>query len=312
VTGTKGKGSTSALCAAALGRAGYSTGFYSSPHLQDFRERIRVNGDSIPAEDVTESVAEVRRAADAIAGLTAFELITATAFVYFARRRLDFAVIEVGLGGRLDATNVIMPLASAITSLSYDHMHLLGNTLAEIAGEKAGIIKPGVPVICAPQNPEALAVIERVAAERGAPLSVIGRDWLFSVEEYSLEGQSFTVRPAENVNGSAPARLRIPLLGSFQAENGAVAYVALQSLRGQGLAIPEEAIIAGFAGVEWPGRFEVLSQGTPPLVADCAHNGESAARLAEALEDYFPGRPVTLVFGASAPAPCKPPGRAAW
>jgi dihydrofolate synthase/folylpolyglutamate synthase len=300
VTGTKGKGSTSALCAAVLRRAGYRTGFYSSPHLQDFRERIQVDGQLIAPEDLVETVAEIRPAVAAIPGLTAFELITATAFVYFARRQVDFAVIEVGLGGRLDATNVITPLVSAITSLSYDHMHLLGNSLAEIAGEKAGIIKVGVPVVSAPQQPEALAVIERVAAERGAPLWVIGRDWLYAVEQYSLEGQSFSVWPAGNGNSRAAARLKIPLLGAFQAENGAVAYVALRRLRERGLAIPDKVFQAGFGRVDWPGRFEVLSRGSPALVADCAHNGESARRLVEALDDYFPGRPVTLLFGASA------------
>jgi dihydrofolate synthase/folylpolyglutamate synthase len=297
ITGTKGKGSTSALCASVLGRAGYRTGFYSSPHLQDFRERIRIDGQPIPAADVVQTVAEIRPVADRVPGLTAFELITATAFLYFARQNVDFGVIEVGLGGRLDATNVILPLVAVITSLSYDHMHLLGNTLAEIAGEKAGIIKAGVPAVSAPQPPEALQVLERVAAERGAPLAVVGRDWQYSIDQYDLAGQSFSVWPAGD--GAQPVRLSTSLLGAHQAQNGAVAYVALRALREQGLVIGDEALAEGFRQVDWPGRFEVLQQ-SPVLVVDCAHNGDSARRLVEALDDYFPGRRAVLLFGASA------------
>jgi dihydrofolate synthase / folylpolyglutamate synthase len=243
-------------------------------------------------------------------GLTTFELTTALAFQYFAREKVDVAVIEVGLGGRLDATNVITPLVSVITSLSYDHMNLLGDTLAEIAGEKAGIIKPGVPVVTAPQKPEALEVLERIAAERNAPLIQVGRDWLFYPVAHSLENQIFDVWSAHEegqltalraqghpVNWH-PSRLEIPLLGRHQVENGAVAYAALMALREQGLPISADAIQEGFRSLHWPGRFEILSR-RPFLVADGAHNRDSAQKLATALQDYFPGRRIILIFGAS-------------
>ncbi|MBI3762479.1 MAG: bifunctional folylpolyglutamate synthase/dihydrofolate synthase [Chloroflexi bacterium] len=311
VAGTKGKGSTSALCANALTCAGYRTGFYSSPQLQDFCERIQIDGEPIARDDLVSAVADVRRAVDSVPGLTTFELNTATAFLYYARQPVDLAVMEVGLGGRLDATNVITPLASVITSLSYDHMHLLGNTLAEIAGEKAGIIKPGVPVVSAPQQPEALEVIQRVAAERGAPLTLAGRDWRYAADRHSLNGQSFFLwsaqeqreldRRIEGGDGAewVPARFEIPLLGAHQIQNAVVAYAALNVLRELGVSIPEGAVREGFRSVRWPGRFEILGL-NPTLVADCAHNGDSAQKLAAALDDYFPGRRVILLFGASA------------
>lgn len=308
VAGTKGKGSTSALCASALTRAGHRVGFYSSPHLQDFCERIQVDGEPISRDDLVEAVAEVRRAVDSVPGLTTFELVTATAFLYFARRRVNLAVMEVGLGGRLDATNIITPLVSAITSLSYDHMHLLGNTLAQIAGEKAGIIKPGVPAVTAPQPAEAMEVLERVAAERAAPLTVVGRDWRYAADRHTLRGQSFFVWSAdeqrERIEAGdgwewAPARFEIPLLGAHQIQNAAVAYAALNVLRECGVSISESAIRDGFRQVRWPGRFEILGL-RPALVADCAHNGDSAEKLAAALDDYFPGQRVVLLFGASA------------
>jgi len=178
ITGTKGKGSVGAYCLAALQAAGLRAGLYSSPHLQDFRERFRINESMIDPDTLTELLAEIKPLAARIDGLTWFELITVLALLYFARQQVDAVILEVGLGGRLDATNVVTPLVSVITSLSYDHMHLLGNTLAQIAAEKAGIIKPGVPVVSAPQPPEAAEVLAAVAAERGAPLTVIGRDWL--------------------------------------------------------------------------------------------------------------------------------------
>ena len=175
LAGTKGKGSVSALCASVLRAAGYRTGFYISPHLQDFCERIQINGELIPREAVAAIVDDLRPLAARVPKITHWELVTALGFEYFAREKVDVAVIEVGLGGRLDSTNVITPLVSVITSLSYDHTNLLGSTLAQIAGEKAGIIKPGVPLVSAPQEPEALEVLMRTAHERGAPLTLVGR-----------------------------------------------------------------------------------------------------------------------------------------
>ncbi|MGH2523670.1 MAG: bifunctional folylpolyglutamate synthase/dihydrofolate synthase, partial [Anaerolineales bacterium] len=243
-------------------------------------------------------------------GITTFELTTALAFQYFARENVDVAVIEVGLGGRLDATNVVTPLASVITSLSYDHTNLLGDTLAQIAGEKGGIIKPGVPVIAAPQRPEALDVLERLAAERGSPFYLVGRHWLCRPCHHSLDSQTFEIWSAREqeqldalrVQGHAvkwkPLELELPLLGAHQVENGAVAYAALTTLRELGLPIAADAIRQGFASVRWPGRFEVL-QRHPFVVADGAHNRDSAQKLRATLQDYFPSRRVLLIFGAS-------------
>ncbi|MFH2101922.1 MAG: folylpolyglutamate synthase/dihydrofolate synthase family protein [Chloroflexota bacterium] len=294
VAGTKGKGSTSAMCASAVGSAGYRTGLYTSPHLQDYCERIQVAGEQIPHADLADLVDEIKPAVAQIPFLTTFEITTALGFLYFARREVDAAVIEVGLGGRLDATNIITPAVSVITSLSYDHMAVLGNTLALIAGEKAGIIKPDVPVVSSPQREEALQVLTRIAEERGSALTLVGRDVLFAAGERSLEGQSLRVW----THGSHPCDLTIPLLGTPQVENAATAYATLLQLRVDGWDIPTGAIQAGFARVSWPGRFEVLRR-EPALVLDSAHNIDSAEKLVQSLETYFPGRMVILIFGAS-------------
>ncbi len=285
VAGTKGKGSVSSLIASSLQAAGYRTGLYTSPHLVRFTERIRIDGREIEEAAMARRVAEIRPHVAEVPGLTTFELITAVAFLHFARESVQAAVIEVGLGGRLDATNVVTPKVAVITSLSYDHTHLLGEKLSEIAGEKAGIIKSGVPVVLAPQQREAELEVERVAAERGAPLVKIGRDWLYAPGSRTLSGQSLHIWPAaeqplmdafvESGGGEewVPPRFDVPLLGHHQVLNAAVAYAALDQLRRGGLPIPEPAIREGFRRVEWPGRFQVLSS-DPTLVIDSAHNRE--------------------------------------
>ena len=307
VAGTKGKGSTSALMASALTAAGYRTGLYTSPHLQDYCERIQVDGQQVSHAGLVELVEQVKPAVAKIPKLTTFEITTAIGFLYFAQQEVDAAVIEVGLGGRLDATNIVTPRVAVITSLSYDHMAVLGDTLTLIAGEKAGIIKEGVPLISSPQKDEALAVLEQVAAERHAPLTLVGRDVSFEMGERSLDGQSLRINTQKSVI------LRIPLLGRHQVENAAAAYVALKA---SGLDIPEEAIARGFAGVQWSCRFEILRRpmplagtgttspdpGLPPeptVILDSAHNLDSFEKLAQTLEDYYPARPVILIFGAS-------------
>ncbi|HNT55138.1 MAG TPA: folylpolyglutamate synthase/dihydrofolate synthase family protein [Anaerolineaceae bacterium] len=310
VAGTKGKGSTAAMIAAVLQSAGYRVGFYTSPHLEDFNERIQVNGESISRADLVDLVAQLRPHAAAVERITTFELTTALGFLYFARARVDVAVVEVGLGGRLDATNVVTPLVSVITSLSYDHMAVLGNTLAQIAAEKAGIIKPGRPVVLAPQKEEARLVVERIAAERAAPLTQVGRDVLFAPWTHSLEGQSLLIWSAEEQSlvddfiesggrsNWQPVRLTIPLLGHHQVENAATAYTALRTANAAGLPISEAAVQQGLRQTNWPGRFEVLRR-DPPLVIDSAHNRDSALKLRLAVDDYFPGKRVVLLFGAS-------------
>jgi dihydrofolate synthase / folylpolyglutamate synthase len=297
VAGTKGKGSVCVLCAYALMQAGYKVGLYTSPHLDDYAERIQINGEFIPHAHLAEMVESIKSEVAAIPELTTFEITTALALKYFERQKVDAAVIEVGLGGRLDATNVVHPVVSVITSISYDHTHLLGNTLTEIAGEKAGIIKTGIPVVCSPQVEEARIVIERVAKERGSPFFLIGRDIHFKEKSHTFDGQSFEVWSQEG-NHKRPLTLSIPFLGAHQVDNAATAYGALQIFDKSGLKIEQGAIKCGFSSAFWPGRFEII-QKSPPVILDCAHNRDSALKLRQTLDEYYPGKPVTMVFGAS-------------
>jgi dihydrofolate synthase/folylpolyglutamate synthase len=317
VAGTKGKGSVSALCASALQAAGYKTGLYTSPHLWDYVERIQVNGEPISHEQLIELVEEIKPAVAKIPKLTTFEITTALGLLAFAKNDVNAAVIEVGLGGRLDATNIVQPDVSVITSLSYDHMAVLGNTLAEIAGEKAGIIKERVPVVSAPQTAEALEVLERVAKEKNCQFILVGEDVKFERLTSSLDGQSLsialprehrddpgTARQGRCVSGatsyseegsrSADVNVNIPLLGKHQIENAAIAYTALKT---SGIPISDEAIQTGFSQVKWPARFEVVRR-APPVVIDSAHNRDSARRLRETLDEYFPEIQVILIFCA--------------
>jgi len=294
VAGTKGKGSVSAMCASVLRAAGYRTGFYSSPHLQEYTERIQVNGEEIPKAAFVDLVNEIKPFVAAIPGLTTFELTTAIAFLYYARCKVDIAVVEVGLGGRLDATNIIDPIVSVITSLSYDHMKVLGNTLALIAGEKAGIIKSVRPVVSAPQKEEARLVLEQAARDHHSALMQVGIDYLYQPVAHSLEKQSLLVWK----QGEKALPITIPLLGSHQVENAATAYAVLQTAKQGGFNISEEDIQQGFENVYWPGRFEVLRE-NPPVIVDSAHNRDSAMRLRQALDEYLPRTPIIMIFGAS-------------
>jgi dihydrofolate synthase/folylpolyglutamate synthase len=315
VAGTKGKGSVSAMIASVLRAQGYRVGLYTSPHLEDYAERIQVGGGQapggpIPHADLIGLVEELKPFIQAVPQISTFEITTALGLYYFAMQMADAAVVEVGLGGRLDATNVVEPVISVITSLSYDHMALLGNTLAEIAAEKAGIVKPGVPVVLGPQQEEARQVVERIAGERGARLVQVDAfgggaagsrgDFYFEPLSHSLEGQELFVWPASGPGDGAgeALRLAIPLLGAHQVENAALAVAALRTAAGRGLPVSDDAIRRGLAQVSWPGRFELLRR-DPPLVIDAAHNRDSAGKLRRALDDYFPGAPVILVTGES-------------
>lgn len=297
IAGTKGKGSTAAVCESCLRAAGYHTGLYTSPHLHTFRERIRVDGQKIASEEVLALVEEIQPHIERVQGVTTFEAATAIGFLYFARRGVDVAVIEVGLGGRLDATNVLTPEVSVITALGLDHTYLLGDTLAEIAREKAGIIKPGIPVVSAPQEDDAIAVLEATSQERGSALTKVGQDWVYFPGAANLDGQLFTCR---RVNGDSDldGEYWIPLLGRHQVENATVAIAALDALRQRGHPVPAEAVLRGLGEVCWPGRMEVLCR-EPPVVVDSAHNPHSARVLKEALLEWFPDRRWVLVFGAS-------------
>lgn len=288
VAGTKGKGSVSALCASGLQAAGYKVGLYTSPHLLDYTERIQINGEPISHELLIELVEEIKPYVAQIPKLTTFEITTALGFLAFARQGCNAAVFEVGLGGRLDATNVVTPKVSVITSLSYDHTAVLGNTLTLIAGEKAGIIKEGVPVVSAPQVDEALEVLLRAAKSKNCEFTLVGKDIMFELIEASLAGQKFRIQNSREA-------FKIPLLGAHQIENAATAYAALKA---SGIRISDEHIQAGFAQVRWRARFEIARL-DPPLIFDSAHNQDSFSKLSETLETYFPGKPVYLIFGAS-------------
>ena len=310
VAGTKGKGSVSSLCASTLAAEGYQVGLYTSPHMVRFTERIKVNNREISKEDVVDIVNKIKPVTEKVPAITTFELMTAMAFLHFSQQKVDFGVFEVGLGGRLDATNIITPLVSVITSISYDHVKILGDTLSEIAGEKGGIIKEGVPVVVAPQKEEARLKLERIAQEQNAPMIQVGRDYLYAADTHSLQSQQFLVwTPDEQPmvdefiesggrNYWSPLRLRIPLLGFHQIENAATAYAALQTAEKLGLTLSQDAYRKGFSSVDWPGRMEVINN-HPTILLDSAHNRYSALRLRQALDDYFPGLPVVMVFGAS-------------
>ena len=291
VAGTKGKGSVSALAASALQAAGYKTGLYTSPHLQDYVERIQVDMQPMSHAEMAALVEEIKPAVARVPYLTTFEITTALGFLYFARQGCDAAVIEVGLGGRLDATNIVTPRVSVITSLSLDHTLVLGDTLAKIAGEKAGIIKPGMPVVSSPQKDEALTVLKNVADENDCDFTLVGRDVEFKPLSHSMDGQTLQV----STSNLPPLALTIPLLGEHQVQNAAVAYAALKA---SGLDVPDEAIQQGFAATKWRSRFEIARR-EPPIIFESAHNQDSFARMAKTLETYFPGRQVYLVLGAS-------------
>lgn len=295
IAGTKGKGSTAAFAESMLRAAGYRTGLYTSPHLHSFRERIRIGGQLIGEEDVVRLVEVLRPHAERIAGLTAFELITAMAFYAFAEAGVEVAVLEVGLGGRLDATNVVHPAVAVITSISYDHTQLLGDTLWLIAREKAGIIRPGALVVSAPQMPEAMTLIEEVCAGRRAELVVVGEgDYRWLRGHATMHGQWFELQGE---------RYYIPLLGRHQIANAVTAWAAVDGMEQRaGLAVPHAARREGLRATEWPGRLEILNR-QPYVIVDSAHNGDSAGKLRQALREFFPRRRVVLVFGASGDHP---------
>lgn len=298
IAGSKGKGSVSAFCAAVYQTAGWKVGLYTSPHLKDFEERIQINREPISRKKLVNLVKKIKPAVAKIPGLTTFEIMTGLAFCHFSDQEVDIAVIEVGLGGRLDATNVITPLVSVITSLYLDHTGILGDTIEEIAAEKGGIIKPEVPVVTAPQQETALEVLAAIASEKSSQFFQVGKDFIFEKESSNLEGQVFRCgKPGENLN-TPETRFFIPLLGKFQVINAATAFAALKTAGEYGFPVSNQQIQDGFLNTEWPARFEIVRK-NPPLVIDSAHNPASIQQLMEAVNQYFPGIPVVGVFGIS-------------
>jgi dihydrofolate synthase/folylpolyglutamate synthase len=340
IAGTKGKGSTAAMIAAVLEASGRKTGLYTSPHLERVEERMTIDGRLCDEEQFILLTSEVQQAVDRLeadaspaddfaASPTFFEVTTALAFLHFARERVDAAVLEVGLGGRLDSTNVCLPAVCAITSISFDHMRQLGHTLAEIAGEKAGIIKPGVPVISGVLADEPRAVIARRAVELGAPLFQRGREFEFVREACGVKdprtagygvkdprtagcgvkdprtastdsatGERFTYREPAGTPRLELRDLTLGMLGEHQSANAACAVTTVLRLNEQGWNIDERAIRRGLAAARSPARIELIP-GSPQVVIDVAHNPASIAALLEVLEERFAGRRKVLIFASS-------------
>ncbi|SMP41258.1 bifunctional folylpolyglutamate synthase/dihydrofolate synthase [Anoxynatronum buryatiense] len=301
VAGTNGKGSVCSMLQSVLTAAGYKTGLYTSPYIQRFNERIRIDETMIPDEDLAVMTAEVKIAVEAMLAEgcthpTEFEVVTAIGFLYFARESVDVLVLEVGLGGTGDSTNVVdQPLISVITPVDYDHMEYLGDTLAAIAGEKAGIIKPGCPVVVGGQMPEAMAVIEARAAALEAPLLSALSDTV-TVHESRLEGQRFSAI----LGGVDYRNIQVALPGLHQVDNCLIALRVLQELPRRGnYTISQEALYQGLASVKWMGRLEIL-QHHPLFIIDGAHNLAGARSLAGSIERLLPDQPVTFLTGMMA------------
>lgn len=293
VAGTKGKGSTCAMLESVLRANGLKTGLYTQPHLHTFRERIQVAGEMISEARFVSALSAFLPLVDEIEGLTTYELATALALRHFADQEVEVAVLEVGLGGRLDATNVVTPTLSVLTRIGYDHTEILGTRLHEIAREKAGIVKPGRPVVMAPQRPAADRTVARICRERGSPLTRVGRLFSWRRGAWDLSGQEFDLASPDGRNFD---QMRVPLLGEHQLENAATAVAACQGLADEGLALSEAGLRKGLAATVWPGRLEILSC-SPLVIADGAHNVDSARALASALDAYFGSRQFFWILG---------------
>jgi len=313
IAGTKGKGSTAALLATLARATGKRVGLYTQPHLHDYRERVRVAGVPIGRDELVSAVARLRPAVAAVAAAgdlgapTTYDLGTALALLHFATADVELAVLEVGLGGRFDSVNTVIPRVSVIASISIDHTAVLGDTIEQIAGEKAGIIKPGVPVVAQPQVPAAWDVLAATAAAQGAPLH--RADTLVQVTPAAHQPDPLTGRQALDLalDRERAAQLdlpptiaaEVPLLGAVQRANVAAALGAALLLAEQGrLALAAPGIVRGLASTRWPGRLEIARR-SPLTIVDGAHNADSAERLRDALAANFPGRPITLVLGTS-------------
>ena len=298
IAGTKGKGSTSVLIAAVLQNSGYKAGLYTSPHLHDYCERIQVNQVPISHEDLVRQVNSIQSPVAAVPEITTFEITTAIGFQYFAEQKVDIAIVEVGLGGRLDATNVVKPILSVITSLSYDHMIILGDTIEKIAVEKAGIIKKNIPVVIAPQGfPEVNSVLEDIAKTNESQIIFVDKEYAYTSQSHSLEGQRFSLSRI-SLSKQKPKNYSISLLGYHQIENAATARAALEVIKTKGFMITEDNVAEGFRSANWPCRFEIIKK-KPLVIVDSAHNVDSAEKLQATVKEYLKNKKITLIFGAS-------------
>jgi dihydrofolate synthase/folylpolyglutamate synthase len=297
IAGTKGKGSTAGMVAAMLRGAGYKVGLYVSPHLMDIRERITINEELIPQAAMVSILSSLSRIVKRLSkdSPTFFELVTATAFKYFADNKVDYAVIEVGLGGRLDSTNVIKPEICAITSIGYDHVAQLGNTLSSIASEKAGIFKPGVLAIAAPQEVEALTALRQAAEKVGCTLRVVGQDIDYNCRFEAGPDGSPINRICMNTPFSKFEHVNVPAPGEHQAINCAVALGVIDGLRQAGHNIPEDLAVAGLTGLRLPGTMEMICD-DPRIIIDKAHNGLSIQALMKALGQHISYDSMVVIF----------------
>ena len=301
IAGTNGKGSAAAFLESILRHAGLRTGLNTSPHLEKINERMRINGQEISDEPFAETLTHIHALIEELlaagklrAHPTYFECVTAMAFEHFARERVNFGVFEVGLGGRLDATNILSPLVTIITRIDFDHESFLGHSLREIAAEKAGIVKPGVPVVLAEQRPEAREVIVARATELGCP--VVQPAELFQVNQESMEDGCVRARVME-ANSGTTFEIAPNLPGRFQLQNALNAVATARLLHNRGFQIIDDAVMRGIAETVWPGRLEKL-QSEPAVYLDGAHNPGAARELAHFLEQNFAGRKVWLVYAA--------------
>lgn len=300
VGGTNGKGSVSIMLAEILQACGYKTGLFTSPHLHSYRERFRLNGQPLSKAELVHQLAIIQPLLDQMAAAgeeapTEFEISTALALHYFTEQQADWAVIEVGMGGEIDSTNVIQPELAVITNVAMDHMAYLGETVAEIAAVKAGIIKPGVPTLTAAQNQAALAVLQKRAAVKDTSLEQLGRDFAYLPRKVAESGQIFDWQKLavnnSDENNLVYADLSIQLLGEHQLANASLAVAAAAKLD-----LPEAAVRQGLAAARWPGRLEIVNR-QPLTVLDGAHNVAGMQALSAALQQYWPGRPIVAVLG---------------
>ncbi|MHB8157486.1 MAG: bifunctional folylpolyglutamate synthase/dihydrofolate synthase [Desulfocucumaceae bacterium] len=296
VGGTNGKGSTTAMIFSILKESGYSVGTYTSPHLHSYTERYCINGQQIPEQAMADLIEELRphledMVANGFEHPTEFEVGTALAFIYFFREKVDFLVLEVGLGGVIDSTNVVIPQISVITNVAIDHMDYLGGTVSEIAQVKAGIIKKGIPLVTAATG-EALEVILEKCSEMSSPVTLVGRDVTWKGIKCGLNGQYFDITGMRNIYKN----VFLPLLGSHQQVNAATAVATVEALANEGIIKPDYAVERGLASTAWPARLEVLRD-RPTVLIDVAHNYDGAVSLRRALDEYFPGKKTIFVMG---------------
>jgi len=314
IAGTNGKGSTTAMVTKILVEAGYSVGSYISPFIEEFEERMQINNKNITKGDLSDIITEVSKAVEKVVELgysnpTEFEIITCAGFLYFYKNNVDFVVVEVGIGGRLDSTNVITPILSIITSISLDHTQILGDTLDKIAYEKAGIIKEGIPVVMFPQQKQSEEVIERVCRERNCKLIKVpqnsslylGKENLQQVAITSMEGTVYTSNKAITQKMKIQTEkdeytIELALLGKHQLLNCSVAVHAIEELIGQGVKINKDNILMGLRNVKWPARLEVMNR-KPLVVIDGAHNIDGIEKLTESIDMYFSYNKIILILG---------------